>query len=45
MEFIISGLIENLLLKTGMKMEGAINFAMKKAGIVELEEKHLLSAS
>ena len=26
-------------------MESAINFAMKKAGVVELEEKHPLSAS
>ena len=26
-------------------MKSAINFAMKKAGVVELEEKHPLSAS
>ena len=45
MKFIISGLIENLLLNTSVKMESAINFAMKKAGVVELEEKHPLSAS
>ena len=44
MIFIMSGLIENLLLNT-RKMERAINFAMKKAGVVELEEKHPLSAS
>ena len=42
MGFIISGLIENLLLNTSMKNGKCYQL---KAGVVELEEKHPLSAS